>query len=101
MFFKERTETAVAYVTKVRENGIYIIIPKYGIEELVRFDTKVSDSSFGWSPFILPLILFPKDSESSSSSMKEEKYEVFDRIFVRISVTKHQSAAGNVAGIAI
>jgi len=35
IFFRNRTETEDAYIIKVRDNGVVVLVPRYGIEGIV------------------------------------------------------------------
>ena len=87
IFFRGKVVVTEARVIRVRENGLILFVPKFGIEAPVYFasDGAKADASADWE----------LDEQGMSVRSKDggQTYRMFDRCAVRITVERHGVAS--------
>lgn len=78
-YFKDRVVTERGIIIRVRENGIIVLVPRFGIESMI-FLSEPGD--VGASPIY--------DDQKMSVSVKGQTYRIFEWLMLEISVDKSQ-----------
>jgi exosome complex exonuclease DIS3/RRP44 len=71
IYFKNKTVVEDAYVMKMSPNAVYILIPKYGIENVISIEENIP---------------FEYDKVKESMNFKQFNLKVFDKVKAKISV---------------
>jgi exosome complex exonuclease DIS3/RRP44 len=71
IYFKNKTVVEDAYVMKMSPNAVYILIPKYGIENVISIEENIP---------------FEYDKVKESMDFKQFKLKVFDKVKAKITV---------------
>eukprot|EP00854_Cymbomonas_tetramitiformis_P002795 gene2795-3587_t len=79
IFFKDRVVTSDARVIKVKENGMVVFVPKFGIEAMVYLNPKgVEEKAFELN----------METQKITNAAEDLSYQIFDKVFVQISVAE-------------
>ena len=78
LFFKSKASLEEAFVLFIRKNALQVLVPKYGLENTMFFDSDRSDSGHQLNAV--------SDMEEPSLTIEGIKFRLFDKLKVVISV---------------
>jgi len=78
-YFKDRVVTERGIIIRVRENGIIVLVPRFGIESMIFLS---EPGNLGPTPLY--------DDQNMTVTVKGQKYKIFDWLMLEISVDKSQ-----------
>jgi len=79
LFFKGKKVIEDAYITRVKENGFVVLVPKYGFEGPVFVSSSKENNPFTY------------DEDTHTLSYQDITFQVFNKVQVEISVDESQT----------
>lgn len=82
IFFKNKRERHIGYITRIKANGFSVIVPKYGVEGLVYLESEEGGS---------PSFIFDENTLTLTSSTNPQlQLCVFAQVLVEVSVDEEK-----------